>query len=673
MILRLSFLPLYVSSFILLSCSAAPKKNPPLVAPFDARKELNRIQIDSAAGADKRAQQRLRKLIQTHPKSDVADDATIQLARIYLKQQNFEQCYQTYMSLIESDVFSPNEAEALLGASKCLHRLGRIDESLALTQRGLNIPGLNPSFKLEFHKHRYQLLISTGDRIEALYSIAFIYQNDPKVEVRSSALARVTELVNLLLNENDLLKVIEDSRLGVARAQAAFRLGLLRLRQKDFDSARSHFASAADWGSGTPLKVRAENYVRQIDSRRRVEANTIGAVLPLTGRHASIAQRTLRGLQLGLGVYGSNRSGLKLSVVDSEGTPDGARRAVERLVVEDSAIAIVGSLLSRTATSVATKAEELGIPSIGLSQKAGLTGIGNYVFRNAITSEMQVRELVRVAMDQLGMKRFAILYPNDAYGVEFANLFWDEVLARGGTVAGVQIYNSKETDFRGPIKRLVGTFYLEDRRSEYTSRLKDWYKKQKKISSRQIPPDDLLPPVVDFDAIFIPDTPKAAGQIAPMLAYQGINNVRLMGTNIWNSQEFIRRGERNVQNAIFVDSNMTAEAAFRNSKFFREFVSAFGEEPGLFEAQSYEVGLILRHTLSNGERTRVGVAQALAALDQVEGITGPISMTNQREIARPLTPFIVKNNAIVTWNASLEEPYPQIQSGKSANKKSLKK
>jgi outer membrane PBP1 activator LpoA protein len=326
------------------------------------------------------------------------------------------------------------------------------------------------------------------------------------------------------------------------------------------------FARAAELGQGTSLQHQAESYLSQIDSRRRVDPYTIGAVLPLSGRYAPIAQKTLHGLQLGLGIYGSQPGPFKLSVVDSEDSSDGARQAVERIVSEDSPIAVVGSLLSRTAVAVAAKTEELGVPSIALSQKAGLTEGASYVFRDAVTSEMQVRELVRLAMEQLGYKRFAILYPNDSYGVEYANIFWDEVLARGGTIAGAQTYNSQETDFRKPIRRLVGTYYIEDRHAEYQQRVKDWFKKQKSLKTRNSPPDDLLPPVVDFDALFVPDSPKALGQIAPMLAYQGVTNVRLLGTNIWNTSEFVRRGQKNVENALFVDNNFTNDPELKSSR-----------------------------------------------------------------------------------------------------------
>lgn len=663
---------------LLLSCALAPIKKPLAPAPEDAKKELSKIQIDIAAGAEQKAIQRLKTLAAKHPNSDVADDATIQLARIYFKQQNFDLAYRTYMGLVESDVFSPNEAEALLGASKCLHKLGRLDESLALSARGLKIPGLSDTFKLEFYKHRYAVLVTTGDRLDALRALSFIYDKDPKPDVKAGAQARASDIVTQYLNEADLEKVVDNQEFGFVRAQAAFRLGMFRLQKKDYDEARSLFSKAVEWGQGTPFQPRAESYIAQIDSRRRVDPDTVGAVLPLTGKYSPIAYKTLNGLQLGLGIVGSDRSSLRLAVVDSEGSPDGARLAVERLVLEDSVIAVVGSLLSRTATAVAAKTEELGVPSIALSQKAGLTEMGSFIFRNSVTSEMQVKELVRLAFEQLGMRRFAILYPNDYYGVEYANLFWDEVLARGGSIAGAQVYSPSETDFRGPVKRLIGTYYVEDRTIEYKTRLRDWFAKQKKVSARQQPPDDLLPPVVDFDAIFVPDSARAVGQIAPMLAYQGAINVRLLGTNVWNSSELVRRGQKNVDKALFIDSNLTTDANFKKSKFFVEYKKIFGEEPGVFEAQGYETGVLLRKLIGGGEKSRVGLAEALSRIREFQGVSGPMTMTANRELSRPLTPFAVKDGTIVAWSPEVESATPapspaEPAKPKASGKKTLKK
>lgn len=650
-VLRFSHLtafPMALFFGILTGCASAPRKVPPAVAPVDAKKEFSKVQIEVAAGSDMTAVSKLKSLIEKHPRSDVADDATMLLAQIYYRKGKFDSAYQRYMSLVESDVFSVNEANAILGAARSLHKLGRLEESLALTIRGLKIPGLSDAQRMELYRHRYLVAGTLGDRMEALKALAYLQSKEPPGPNKTAYQTRAQEIVMHHLNEKDLANVSSSSDFGFVAAQAAFRLGVLKLQQRDYDEARKRFRQAAQESQGTPLQAQAERYIEQIESRRRVDPYTIGAVLPMSGKYAVVSERMLNGLELGLGIRGRNRTSLKLAIVDSESSISSATQAVEKLVIEDSVIAIVGSLLSRTSEAVAMKADELGVPSVALSQKAGLTRMGNFIFRNAITSEMQVNELVRVAMEDLGLKKFAILYPNDPYGVEFANLFWTAVKSRGGSIAGAQTYASSETDFRAPIKRLTGTFYLEDRKIEYQNRLKTWFQAQGKIGKRKSPPDDLLPPIVDFDALFVPDSPKAMGQIAPMLSYQGVHNIRLLGANIWNTSEFIRRGQKHVEGAVFIDRTAVDKSAGIARAFYTEFQAAFGYEPGEFEIQGFEVGRLLRQViLEDGQRSRPGLAAALSQIRSFTGVAGVMTMNAQRELSPPLIPYTVKENSIV--------------------------
>jgi hypothetical protein len=57
------------------------------------------------------------------------------------------------------------------------------------------------------------------------------------------------------------------------------------------------------------------------------------------------------------------------------------------------------------------------------------------------------------------LNRFAILYPDETYGVTFMNLFWDRLIENGGKVVGLEAYNPEHTDFADPIKKLVGLYY----------------------------------------------------------------------------------------------------------------------------------------------------------------------------------------------------------------------
>lgn len=648
---------MYIRSLILIllvafiasgtSCTSRPKKQPPVAAAPDVKKQLEKAQIEIAANDFKSAVNRLNQITESHRNTDAADDAHMMLGKIYFEARDFNKAYDSFIAVVNADVFSPNEAEALLWAARSLYRMGRFDEALALTNESIQIPGIAENIKTENYKLRYSILSQVGDQLDALRAVVYLSKNDPDPKMQSSHKMRAVNLVESRLNTEQLDTVASRSEFDFVRVNAVYRLGRIYFEQRDFRRARSYFSDVISYSPDSDLAEQARAVIEQIDARRQVQPKTIGAILPLSGRHASVAYRTLRGLQLGLGIYGNEKSDFRLAVIDSEGNPDQARRAVERLVTENHVIAIVGSLLSKTSVAVASKADELGVPSINLSQRAGITEVGDTVFRNSITSEMQVRHLVNEAMGNLGLRKFAIVYPNDPYGTEYANLFWDAVLARGGQITAAQTYNPSDTNFSDAVKRLVGTYYLEDRMDEYKYLVRDWLKNNPSPRVRDNMPDDLLPPIVDFEAVFIPDSIRAVSQIAPTLAYHDISNVRLLGTNIWNANALVEKGDRHVNEAVFVDTLLQSDDAYKNSAFFKQFKSVYGEEPGVFEVQGYDTGLILRTLIASGERTRGGLSAALKSSTSFPGAVGPLQVDNQREFHRPLVSLTVQKGKIL--------------------------
>jgi ABC-type branched-subunit amino acid transport system substrate-binding protein len=473
-----------------------------------------------------------------------------------------------------------------------------------------------------------------GQYLPALKEFVNLSVTAPTKQQQEYYRLKALEIAENKLTEEELEKVSGDSDYGFIRGHALFRLGELALSRRDTSAARRYFSSVKSFLPESDLAGRSQDYISQIDSAKNVDSKTIGVVLPLSGKSAPVAQKTLRAVEMGLGLQSEN-SRFKLAVMDSEGNPDNARRSVERLVKEDSVIAIIGGLLSKTASAEVSKADELGVPSIVLSQKSGITDVGPSVFRNSLTSEMLVHHLLHVAMDEMGMKRFAIIYPNDPYGVEYANIFWDEVLARGGTIAGAQSYSSKETDFRGPVQRLVGTYYIEARMDEYKQRQKDLKlsPKSKRIEEKA---EDILPPVVDFDAVFIPDNSKTLGQIAAFLSYAGVRGVKLLGTNLWNSPGLAKRAGNFSNNLVFVDGVLPQSENYAKSKFVREYKNIFGEDPGLIEIQAFDSASILRSLISEGASNREALAHDLANLKKFPGSLGPLEMSKNREVLRPM-------------------------------------
>ncbi len=655
---QMTFLAVLVATFLLSACQTTPKRRQPVKAPPSLEQEFKQGRLAMEAGDNKKALARFKKVIATAPESDLADDANMMSAQIFEKQQLWKDALQSYLSVARGEMETPYETEALLRAARIHVRFSQFREALDLTRAIARSSNATPAQKYEASELQGEILLSENRVLDALELYVELYNQATDASRKEKYRLAAQDLLDTRLNEEQLTEVADRSSYGFLRPTAKYRIGLSLAEQKQLARARSSFQDVVALAPGTELAERATTLITQIDARSRVNPRTVGAILPLSGRQQAVGYRALRGLQLGLGIYSPNKktSGFRLAVIDSEGNPDIARRAVERLVVEDNAVAMVGGLLSRTAGSETSKAQEFGMPTIVLGQKAGLTESGEFIFRNALTSQMQAEHLAYVAIERLGLKRFAILFPNDPYGTEFANFFWDAVKLRGGSVNAAQPYDPKETDFRGHVQRMVGNYYVEDRSEEYRIRYRQYLEKNPRRSARQsqATPEEILPPIVDFDALFIPDSARAAGQIAPMLAYNDVDNVRLLGTNLWNNASFVSRGQKFVENAIIVDGLYTGDRSFASSDFVKAYKDVFGEEPGMIEAQAYDTGLLLRQLIAGGATTRTELQEKLTSVKGFPGAFGALDMSPTRELKRPISVLTVKEGKLVPLESTVQ-------------------
>lgn len=599
-----------------------------------------------------------KQILPTKPKTQIplaSPDALMASAQKFYQKQDYQKSFDYYIAAANQFGSGPKELEARYWALRCSGKLNRHAETVEIADGLLKNKAWTSGQFVEISQYKLRALESQGLFMETLNHLQFMMAQPLLAKEQESTRLKAVEIIQSRLSKDELGAFASNSSDPLLKSTAYFRLAEICLEDRKQDDARGYLSRSIGAAPQSEVANRATDLLSQLDAARKVEPKTVGVVLPMTGKYAGISQKTLRGVQMGLGLYGNNQSSFKLAVVDSEGNPDNARRGVEKLVKEDNVIAVIGSVLSKTAPAVASKSNELGVPSIALSQKFGITELGPNVFRNSVTSEMQVRNLVRTAMEEAGLKKFAILYPNDQYGTEFANLFWDEVLARGGSITAAQIYSPKETDFREPIQRLVGTYYIEARADEYKIRLKEWADAQNKRSIRNPPPDDLLPPITDFDAIFIPDSAKALGQISAMLTYNSVKGVKLLGTNLWNVPGIAKRAGNSASQLLFVDSFVGSDAHYVNSNFVRDYKNEFNEEPGIFEIQAYDSALLLRQLVAQGATSRESLSRSLASLKDFPGSLGLLSMTSDREIQRPLLCLTLENGNPVPFSKETQK------------------
>jgi len=452
--------------------------------------------------------------------------------------------------------------------------------------------------------------------------------------------ARALNLIEGELGLEELETAANHPSFTPLRPEILMRLGRLNQHRQNSARAQEYYRAIATQYAQSPLVEPALVGLSVLQSPPPTDAKVIGAILPITGRNAGLGQHALNALRMGLELA-KDANRFRLAIYDSQSNPETAAKAVDKLVREDKAIALVGGFTAKEAAQIAQRADLYGVPYVGFSQKSGLTATGPAVFRNAVTPEMQVDRLVQYSFEKLSAKKFAIIYPNDNYGVEFSNIFWDHVLARGGEVVAAQTYDPKETDFSEVIQKLLSTYHVDARWEEYQTRLRE-LKSKRSAQPRGRQRDswaeeNVLPPIVDFDVVFVPDTSRALGQILAFMKYNDVGRMTYVGTNIWNSPDLPARVGNDDSGFYFVDAvDSSQSAGSEYLAFVQDYLKLYGEEPSLVEIQVFEVGRLLREQLLSGVNGRDELAENLRILGRRPGVTGELRMSNQRELVRPL-------------------------------------
>ena len=392
-----------------------------------------------------------------------------------------------------------------------------------------------------------------------------------------------------------------------------YRLGVKKYEWKKYEDAVSLLSDFVENFPEHNQVAQAENLIKEINEKFTFNHNTLGCLLPLSGPYETYGRKILNCIELARSQFNAknNRPSIRLIVKDTESDPEKTALAVEELSEER-----VGAIIGPVATheDAAAAAQEKRIPIITLSQKENITTIGDYVFRNFITPKMQVESLVSYTVNVLGLSRFAILYPDEKYGKTFAELFQDEVDAYGGEIVKIEPYDPDQTDFADPIKKLA------ESDMEFIE-----HPEEKEVG----PVPDQTKPVIDFDAIFIPDGPKTSGLILPQLVFYDVEGIQLLGTNLWHSHRLIHMAQQFVQGAIMVDGFFAESNSEKVKDFVDLFEETFGEKPGFIEAVSYDTAMILFDLVSRNDiQSRSQVKDEIINLRNFHGLTGETFFDN---------------------------------------------
>jgi ABC-type branched-subunit amino acid transport system substrate-binding protein len=486
-------------------------------------------------------------------------------------------------------------------------------------------------------------------------------------EERAKQQARALELLDGQLTFPEVAKLREELPANSPLLPAAtMKLARIQLHLGDAAAAeRSAREVVARWPD-SPFAQDARALADRLSRRSLVSARAVGVAVPLSGKLKPWGEAVLQGVSLALG----EGDGFKVVVKDTRGEPEGAQVALDELAQGEGVIAALGGVVNAEAPRAASAAQAQGLPFISLARVEGVTQAGPFVFRNMLTAEAQAKALAELAMARRGMRRFALLWPQIPYGQELAMSFWDEIDARGGEVRAAESYDHDRTTFAPVVKSMVGKLWL-DERQDYVEQAREIAKEEADPFRRRKALEKLrerLPPVTDFDAVFIPDFAKNIALVAPALAVEDVvtqtcdpreverikkvtgredlRPVQLLGANGWDDPALLEKAGKYVECAIFVDGFYSGSERPDTKAFVAAFQAKYAHPPSILEASAYDAARMIRRALEGGAATRDALREQLSALKGFPGATGELAFDARREVAKQLFYITVDKGAL---------------------------
>lgn len=647
-----SFHQIRILIFILLLSACAPK--PPAPIELDPGEKMFRSAeqlFHEKSYAEALA--RYRSYHRSYPQRPNAPAALLKIGEILTLQEKPEAAREAFQGLIEAYPESSVAQDARIGIAATHLREGDFQRAVEQAEK---IPEekLSPLQAFRLDRLLADAFFGTGDFSDAFHYTGRALARAPDTE-RPALRNRIKSLIQQL--DPDTMTALLD-RIGniEARGYLLYELGLHQSEAEQYAAAIDLLSELAETfpdheyvqSAQTLIDTFKIKLLHQIGKPPIYSRYTIGCLLPLSGPYAYIGNRALRGVELAVNVFSSDEMNPSITVIfrDTHSDPDRALQAVAELQ-EENVAAIIGPIT--TAVAAAFEAQDRKIPMITWTQREDINIIGDYVFRNFITPRLQMETIVPYLIHERDSLRFAILYPDEVYGTTYMNLFWDEVIAHGGEIVGVESYDPAQTDFADPIKKLVGLFYAvpDDLKPVFSPDLDAGEDSDPmKIPTGQ--KEEKPKAIVDFDAIFIPDAPKKAGLVIPQLVYYDVDNVSLLGTNLWNSDELIQMTGQYAQGAVVADGFFAESRSEAVRTFTRRFQEVYGALPGFIEAITYDTAMMVFQTVRRPEiGSRAMLKDELLKMNDFPGVTGLTSFDETGDCRKRLYLLQLKGNRFV--------------------------
>jgi len=333
-------------------------------------------------------------------------------------------------------------------------------------------------------------------------------------------------------------------------------------------------------------------------------------ILPLSGPFAALGKGTKQGIELAM--EGRAPQGITLEVRDDSGDSVQAVAAARELIGAGNAAMVLGPLLTEPALRVSEVLRVERRPMVAFA-KSGSFPPGDGMYRLGPTPESQVRSLIERTNTAYAYTRYALVYPQDPSGEEFARVFRNEIEGLGLQLVYESSYARDDFPAMIPIA--------------------------KELEAK------------DPQAVFFPDSLKSAVRFFSYLSGGKGTKVRPLGTASWDTAAELQQSRAVIDGAVFVSPFFKRSSRPEIVRFIDAYRARYGTDPDFLAAQGFDAATLALEGLSYARENGTPLAESFSSIGMYQGLTGGIKVSADGELVREFSVVNFERGALVELGA----------------------
>jgi len=340
----------------------------------------------------------------------------------------------------------------------------------------------------------------------------------------------------------------------------------------------------------------------------------IGEVNPISGAIGEYGASCHNGIQLAIDL--ANASGgvlgkrVDLLTEDNQSKAGQTSTIVRKFVTQDKVVAIVGDLTSSATLEGGPIAQAAKVPMVSpLATNPKVTEIGDFIFRVCFIDEFQGRIMARFALENLKLKKAAILTDiKQDYSVGLSGFFKESFVSGPGSVVREQSYSSGDTDFRAQLTSIKA---------------------------------------VEPEVVFVPGYYPEVSIILKQARQLGIT-VPFIGCEAWDSPTLLQVAGKAAEGCYYSNQFSADDPSLAVQDFVKVYQQKFGSHPDNFAALGYDAARVVLDAIKRaGTTDSAAVRDAIAQTKNFPGVSGDITIDAKRNASKPVVILAIRDRQIV--------------------------